>query len=243
MNCDWQKSSIYKLEPNQVDIWRVWLDHEESWMWEVLSAEEQARAKRFKFPRHRRRSIVARASLRHLLGQYLSIDPLDITLLTTQHGKPYIEQLYGTHELMFNVTHSHECALIAFTLDRLVGVDIEHYRTVSDIENIAKQFFAAGEVAKLRTVAEANKQATFLKCWTRKEAFIKAIGEGLSHPLHQFEVTFLPTEAPRLLYDQSDPKAADDWQLFDLTPDEAYIGALIVAAQQSELIDLRCHQL
>ncbi len=212
-------------------------------MWEVLSAEEQARAKRFKFPRHRRRNIVARASLRHLLGQYLRIDPLDITLPKTEHGKPYVEQLYGTHELMFNVTHSHECALIAFTLDRLVGVDVEHRRRVSDVDNIAKHFFAAGEVAKLQTVPEAEKQTTFLKCWTRKEAFIKAIGEGLSHPLSHFEVTFLPDEQPRLLYDKSEPQAAQNWQLFNLDPHDEYIGALIVAASQDETINLRLHQL
>lgn len=243
MNDCWQKSTTYALKPSQVDVWRVWLDHEEGWMWEVLSAEEQARAKRFKFPRHRRRNIVARASLRHLLGQYLHIDPLDITLPTTKHGKPYVQQLYGTHELMFNVTHSHECALIAFTLDRLVGVDIEHVRSVNDINNIAKQFFAISEFAKLQTVPEAIKQETFLKCWTRKEAFIKAIGEGLSHPLHQFEVTFLPDEPPRLLYSHVDPDAAQKWQLFNLEPHDEYIGALIVAASIDEETELRFHQL
>lgn len=243
METHWQKRSTYKLEPNQIDIWRVWLDQEESWMWEVLSADEQARAKRFKFPRHRRRNIVARASLRHLLGNYLNIDPLDITLPITKHGKPFTQQLYGTHELMFNVTHSHECALIAVTLDRLIGVDIEHYRRVSDVRNIAKQFFAAGENAKLLTVAEEDIQTAFLKCWTRKEAFIKAIGEGLSHPLHQFEVTFLADEPPRLLYDLSEPHAADHWQLFNLDPHADYIGALIVAANQTENMTIYCHQL
>jgi 4'-phosphopantetheinyl transferase len=181
--------------------------------------------------------------LRHLLGQHLQIDPLDVTLSTTKYGKPYTQQLYGTHELMFNVTHSHECALIAITLDRLVGVDIEHFRNVSDIDNIAKQFFAAGENAKLQMVPPEQKQTAFLKCWTRKEAFIKAIGEGLSHPLHQFEVTFLPDEQPRLLYDKSDPQAAQKWQLFDLVPDTDYIAALIVAARPTENLTLRYYQL
>ena len=240
---DWNSTPTYQLAPCQVDVWRVWLDEEQSWMWEVLSDEEQARAKRFKFPRHRRRSIVARASLRHLLGRYLQIDPADIVLHTTEHGKPYVKHLYGPHELTFNVSHSHECALIALTIDRLIGVDVEHLRKVRDVRNIAKHFFAAGEVAKLRTVDEAELNSTFLRCWTRKEAFIKAIGEGLSHPLHQFEVTFLADEDPGLLYDKSEPNAAEKWQMFALDPHPDYIAALIVAAGSAEAIHLRTFQL
>lgn len=199
-------------------------------MWEVLSDAEQAKAKRFKFTRHRRRSVVARGSLRHLIGRYLQQDPADIQFHTAAHGKPYIKHLYQTRELCFNVSHSHECALIAFTLDRRVGVDVEHMRSVKSVDGIARQFFAPSEAARLQTVSEADKHAAFLRCWTRKEAYIKAIGEGLSHPLRDFEVTFLKNEKPRLI-------GADDWQLFNLEVGEQYVAAVIAEGDQPLTFD------
>ena len=219
------------LSPDAVHVWRYSLLADEGRVLrlrELLSAEELARADRFKFDKHRRRFIVARATLRILLGDYFSAAPDSIEFLTTKYGKPYVRQLLDGQVLSFNVSHSHELALFAFTLEKRIGVDLEYRRQILDMESIAGHFFAKAEVTELMSLDESVRPRAFLNCWTRKEAYIKAIGEGLSHPLHTFEVTLKPGEPARLVSDAGVPDAIERWCFTALHPHPDYLAALAV---------------
>ncbi|MGB1249845.1 MAG: 4'-phosphopantetheinyl transferase family protein, partial [Candidatus Promineifilaceae bacterium] len=212
------------LAKDDVHVWRATLDPPEAdvaHFWTFLSADEQTRANRFRFDVHRRRFIVARGVLRKLLGRYLNLKPEAIQFHTTDHGKPYIRHMLHGSELCFNVSHSHEMALYAFTRDRRLGIDIEYRRNIVDLVTIAQHFFAPSEAELLLSLSPQIQPIAFLNCWTRKEAYIKGLGEGLSHPLNTFTVSLVPGEPARLLTDDGDATAPIRWQMssFDAHPE------------------------
>jgi 4'-phosphopantetheinyl transferase len=131
-------------------------------------------------------------------------------------------------ELRFNVSHSHGLALYAVTRRRKIGIDIERVRPISGPEQLAARFFSAGENAELCALPEHVKHEAFFNCWTRKEAYVKARGEGLSLPLNQFDVSLNPGEPARLLRVERDPQEAARWSLQGLTPAPGYVAALAV---------------
>jgi 4'-phosphopantetheinyl transferase len=195
---------------------------------ELLSPDEVARVDRFRFDRDRRRSTVARGVLRTLLGGYLGEDPRRIAFRYESHGKPALAGPPAERGIRFNVSHSGEIALFAFTLGRELGVDVELVHSMEDAEQIAKSFFSAAENAAFRSLPRELRDEAFFNCWTRKEAYIKAVGEGLSFPLHVFDVSLVPGE-PACLLDSRDPEQAERWSLCGL-PDPApgYKAALVV---------------
>lgn len=201
----------------------------------VLSPDEQERAARFYFDRDRRRYIVARGVLRRLIGRYLALPPTQIRFDYGKHGKPELAADMGVGNLEFNVSHSQTLALFAFTWGRVLGVDIEFARELDDAEGIARMNFSPREFAIFHQLPDTQKKDAFFNCWTRKEAFIKAIGEGLSHPLHQFDVTFVPGDLAKLIYVAEDAAEANRWRLLALHPHEEYKAALIVYGQDWHL--------
>ena len=203
---------------------------------ELLSPDERERAGRFLAERDRRRYAVARASLRRLLGGYLDQPPAALRFSYGPRGKP---SLPGAGP-RFNVTHSGGLALLAFTSAHELGVDVEPLRTIEDAEAIARRFFSPGEAAELRGLAEPERSLAFLRGWTRKEAFIKATGDGLSRPLDEFEVPLLAGEPPRLLRLAGDPQAAARWWLQDLAPATGFAAALAVEERPA---GVRCFRL
>ena len=160
----------------------------------LLSGDESDRAACFRFDRHRNKYIAGRGMLRLLLGRYLQVDPTGIKFSYSDYGKPFIPN----SELQFNLAHSADLALVAFTLERDIGVDLELERELSDALAIGDRFFAPGEREVLRSLAEQEQLPAFFRCWSRKEAFIKAVGEGLSYPLDAFEVTLAAGEPAQL---------------------------------------------
>lgn len=228
----WQyPTNTLDLTRDDVHIWRVALLVEEEdveQLAKLLSTEECERAKRFRFDRHRRRFIVARAVLRQILGSYLAMSPEAIEFYTAQHGKPYIMHLLRGTELCFNVSHSHEMAVFAITRDRRLGVDVEHIRPITNIHRIAQHFFSKREAETLKSLPSAQQPIGFLNCWTRKEAYIKAIGSGLSHPLDSFDVTLRPSEPAKLLCIADDPIAHLQWKMQAFIPAPDYIAAIAV---------------
>lgn len=195
----------------------------------LLSLDEQERGQRFRFDRHRRRFIVARASLRQILGRYTGEDCHNLVIETGRYGKPFLAGNTMMPDLAFNVTHSGELALIAVALDRQVGVDVERVRVIEDADAIAKQYFSLGECASLITLEDGQRHRGFLDCWTRKEAFIKAIGEGLTFPLDDFQVSLDPAAPAQLLYLKGVPDPARHWSLFAFEPEAGYVAALACA--------------
>ena len=189
----------------------------------VLNDEESHRADRFRFPLHRDQFVIARGMLRHLAARFLGIAAGAVEFQYAPKGKP---QCKTDPSLRFNLSHSGGMAVYAFARNREVGIDIEEHREMRDLEAIAKRFFAPGEVEDLMSLPSIEKPAAFFRCWTRKEAFIKAIGDGLSLPLDSFRVSLLPAQPPAILEMPSTQR--QKWQLADVTSCTGYSAALVV---------------
>ncbi|KAF0249532.1 MAG: phosphopantetheine-protein transferase, partial [bacterium] len=173
------------LSKNYVHVWSILLDQTSETtasLRQILSLEEQSRADKFYFEHDRNRFTVARAILRTILGNYLGHNPSDIKFSYAKNGKPFLENI----DLQFNVSHSQDLALCAFTYQRELGVDVEYLRLMKDAEQIAKRFFSPRESSLFCSLPPQEQQLAFFRCWTRKEAYIKAIGDGLSYPLDKF---------------------------------------------------------
>lgn len=238
---EWQSAgtTIRTLAAGEVDLWKVELLQPHrviAHLKNVLSADEIQRATRFKFDRHRRRFVVARAALRTILAGYLKIDSRKIVFAYQAHGKPKISDVQNRHRVTFNLSHSNEIAVWAVTKARAIGVDVEYRdRRLSDADRIARRFFSAREAAQFLQVPVSQKNEAFFNCWTRKEALIKAIGAGLTFPLRSFDVAFLPGEAPALLATRPDPSQASKWSLAAFVPAERYLGALALEGKLRHL--------
>lgn len=179
---------------------------------ELLDAEERARADRFHFERDRHRYAITRGVLRRLLALYAGTSQFAFT--TNKFGKPYLQAPHDA--LQFNVSHSRDLALFGFTRKRELGVDVEGIRPDFATLEIANRFFAADEAALLTALPEGERPGAFFNCWTRKEAYIKARGVGLSQGLSSFAVTLKQGEAPALVRVDNDASAPDRWTMLDL---------------------------
>ena len=195
------------LGSNEVHVWRASLDEFPSQIdifLHTLAADEQKRAERFYFQRDRERFITAHGVLRAILGLYLNRAPKYLSFRYSSHGKPALAWESGGDAIRFNMSHSHGVALYAVTRDREVGIDVEFIRRDLAVEQIAERFFSRRETATLRALPTALREHAFFLCWTRKEAYIKARGEGLSLPLDQFDVSLIPGEPAALLSTRPD---------------------------------------
>ena len=219
------------LLSDEIHVWQAFFDREESHFNELartLSEDERLKAKRFYFQKDKRRFVVTHGILRNILGRYLKIEPKLLKFSYGRHGKPTLTGVTDGHSLCFNMSHSHGLALFAFAWRRRVGVDVEYVRSMPDAEEIADRFFSPRENAVFRTVPAGKKPEAFFNCWTRKEAFLKAIGDGLSRSLDSFEVSLAPGEPARLLCVGGDLQEASRWRLRALAPAHGYVGAFVV---------------
>jgi 4'-phosphopantetheinyl transferase len=194
----------------------------------LLSADESERAERFAFERDRRRYIVARARLRQLLGERLGAAPESLRFVYKPHGKPALARCPGQRDLRFNVSHCSEVAAYAFAEGRELGVDVEEVRELADADDIAMRFFSRRERAAYMRLSVRERPQGFFNCWTRKEAFIKALGEGLSHPLEAFDVSLAPGKPARLLRVGGVPASRCGWTLSSFVPGPGLVGAVAV---------------
>lgn len=227
----------YTLPQDEVHVWQTTLDVAASdlvQLQQFLSPEERARADRFHFELDRRRSVIGRACLRLLLGLVLDAPAKELRFEYDEFGKPGLVPGPG-RQLQFNLSHSGELILIAIAEGRAVGVDVEKIRTDLDPDSIATQFFSASERQILASLPASARYGAFFACWTRKEAYLKAQGVGLSLPLDQFDVSFLPDEAPQLVATRPDPAEAANWRLLALDLPAEYRGALAVAGSDWKL--------
>jgi 4'-phosphopantetheinyl transferase len=224
-------AQVPALTPDAVHVWRISLDIGDalhSRLRDILADDERHRADRFHFEKDRRHFTAGRGTLRTILAGYLGLRPEEIRFSYTNYGKPL---LAGANEaLRFNLSHSHGLALLAVTRGREIGVDIEFTRDnlERDGELLAERFFSRHEVAALRSLPPEVRREAFFHCWTRKEAYIKAHGMGLSLPLDQFDMTLHPDEPAALLATRHDPAEAQRWSMRSLLPGEGYVGALAV---------------
>ncbi|HEX4460904.1 MAG TPA: 4'-phosphopantetheinyl transferase superfamily protein [Polyangia bacterium] len=209
----------------EVHVWRLDLAHAAAAaerLWSRLSADEQTRAASFAFTRDRVRFVAARAGLRQLLGHALGRDGARLAFATNRFGKP---RLADGGRLAFNVSHSADRAVYALALDREVGIDVEAIRAGFLAEADPAHFFAPRELAELRRAPAAEQTDRFFAGWSRKEAYMKARGLGLSKPLDRFAVSLAPADAA-LLEDRDDAAAVARWTLAPLAIAPGYSGAL-----------------
>jgi len=220
--------------PCGVDIWRARLDLDPAAIEAlsgILSKEEQNRAARFRFSLHRGRFIASHGILRKILGCYLGHAPGAIHYSADAHGKPHLSALcrvIDRGDLRFNLSHSRDMALYAVAVNRDIGIDVEHAGRSCQALKMAARFFSPDEAAALGNLPERLREKAFFACWTRKEAYLKARGSGLSAPLDQFSVTVHPEEPPALLHAAWNDRAHLKWTLFDVDPGGGFMAAVAV---------------
>ncbi|MEO0756448.1 MAG: 4'-phosphopantetheinyl transferase superfamily protein [Cyanobacteria bacterium J06648_16] len=215
----WQSPPpMLQLDRQHLHLWRIDLSGgADRDYWPCLSRDERERAERFRFDRDRTRFVQSRGSLRYLLGRYLDKAPVDITFAYGPYGKPHCPQ---AEHLSFNLSHSDDQALCAVTHSRLVGVDVEQYRDLTYFDSLSRRCLAESELATLAQLPDHQRQPLFLQYWTCKEAYLKAIGCGLTRSLTSVHVQLHP---PRLLAGVD----SGDWRLH-LTDLEGYAAAVVV---------------
>ncbi|MEG4074515.1 4'-phosphopantetheinyl transferase superfamily protein [Microcoleus sp. Pol14C2] len=226
------------LDLGEIHVWRVSLAQTESCLQslqETLSPDERTKANGFHFPKGRSQFIVSRGALRAILSGYLNINPHILRFDYNPYGKPSLIAAQGGNTLSFNLSHSGNMALIAITKNRDIGVDIESINPNFPGLEIAEKFFSPLENSVLRSLPEHFQPKAFFTCWTRKEAYIKAVGKGLSIPLNQFDVTLAPGEPPALLNVEDNPEEASRWSLRELIPSSDMVAAVAVAGDCSKL--------
>lgn len=220
-----------RLAQNNVHVWCSSLSQSADVVQQLstlLTEEERERADRFQFEHLRQSFILARGTLRVILSSYLNSEPGDLRFGYTANGKPYLSDPSDPKGISFNLSHSNDLVLYAITSGRQVGVDIEYIRPIPELMDIAANTFSPEENYQLKSQAESQRLDAFFHCWTRKEAFIKAIGEGVSFPLDQFDVSLTAGKPARLLSIRGSKKEAAGWSMFSWQPTEGYVAALVV---------------
>jgi 4'-phosphopantetheinyl transferase len=219
------------LTERDVQVWRIFLDQPPAVvarLRSLLAPDELGRAERFRAAQLEEHFIVSRGSLRTIAGRSLGIAPSRLSFDYGPHGKPMIAARPNDVPLTFNLAHSHGIALLAVSLTRQLGIDIERVRPLDDFERIIVRYFSASERAEFLALPERLRLEAFFRGWTRKEAYMKAIGMGFSMPLDQFSVTVSPCKEPRLLHVAGRPREEDRWRFVDIDPAPGYQGAIAV---------------
>jgi 4'-phosphopantetheinyl transferase len=222
------------FSPNTVYLWWTSIDELDRMSEDpinVLTPDEIGRANRFAFIQDRKQFVLARVMLRYVLAQHLDQRPEEITFCYGAHGKPYLKLMNSEVGLSFNLAHSHEIVLCAVAQCSDVGVDVEYVHSIDDLDKIASVAFSSRERAQLLRLSGNRKLVGFFNCWTRKEAYVKACGNGLSMELAAFDVSLVPEVPAALLAHQLDPQEVFRWSLYDVSPADGYVGALAVRGQ------------
>jgi 4'-phosphopantetheinyl transferase len=224
------------LADHEVHVWRASLDQPAATMTaaeQTLSEDERQRASRFVFHQDWRRFVVGRGTLRRILSLYARVRPQEFCFRYGSRGKPDLDSTGDLASLQFNVSHSHELAIYAVARRRQVGVDLEWSgRRLTDVGQIAERTFSEVENATLRSQPPEHRVEAFLNCWTRKEAYLKARGDGLALPLGEFDVSLAPGAPAVLLGNRRDPAEVERWSIMALDPGPGYVAAL--AAEGSD---------
>ena len=221
-------SSVLKININSdVDIEVVDLDElEVTHFVDKLSPAELNRVSRISFDKHRNRYIVARGLLRQFLGDRLHVRPNSVMFEYGKYGKPMLDRQLSLPNFYFNLSHHENVAVFAFSSVCEVGVDIEAVRDISDADDVAARMFSIREFESYCNLPRESRSTGFFNCWTRKEAFVKAIGAGLDYPLDSFDVSLNPGEPAEILAIRNKTDASRAWKLdsFDISPN--YVACL-----------------
>jgi len=213
--------SALSLSPDRVHLWRVCLNQPEPVVRRLaalLSVDEKRRSETYRFAHDRDRYIVGRGALRAITGTHLNCSPRRLVFSYTEYGKPYVANNINAVDVRFNLAHSKDVAVMAFTRGREVGIDLEFIQPMPDAMQIAERYFSAAENRVLAALPAKERQEAFFRCWTRKEAYVKALGEGLSHPLDQFQVSLAPQVPARLVEVEGSLAELARWSMTSFDP-------------------------
>ncbi len=238
IEADFRIEAPLTLQENEVQLWRADLEgsgaDEAHWR-KLLSPDELKRASRFHFVGDRQRFVKSRGMLRTILASYLSADPSRLSFSYSEKEKPSLGPPHRERRITFNLSHSGGVALFAFARSRDVGIDVEQVRRDFDAEAIARRFFSAQEQQQLAALPADEKFEAFFRCWTRKEAYIKATGDGLSLPLRQFDVSIAAGDKDALLSTRPDGSEASQWRLCEVSAGLGYVAALCARGREWQI--------
>ena len=223
------------MDTHRIDLWWISVSahrHRLDALKNLLTDEERRRADRYLFEKDHDVFVIARGSMRELIGAYLGRDAKGIRFSYGRKGKPSVALPSGGRlDLRFNLSHSKGAILLGVLLGHEIGVDVEYMRPLLDGAGIARRYFSPAECRALAEVSIERQKEAFFNGWTRKEAFIKATGEGLSRPLHSFDVELRPGRPARLMGLRSSASSAEKWEIRDIAPpEEGYRAAFCVEA-------------
>lgn len=254
MNSDspWTYSTCHpRISRAAVHLWRTRLDQPESVVRDLgnfLSREELRRADRYLSDFSRQCFMVGRGWLRTMLGRYLGLDPRAFDFCYGPYGKPELAEISKIHNrqsnltgsLRFNLSHSQNIAVLAVAIDRYVGIDVEQIRSVVEMDGIVTQLLSSAERSEFDQLPVSQRKSAFFRCWTQKEAYLKALGDGLTVPLQNIEVSIGTEAPPKLRRVLGRPKEASRWILKDVQPSPGYLGALAVEGCDWQLHCFNC---
>lgn len=232
-------TNYMQIGVSEVHVWALPLDapqHVVERLSPALSDDERTRADRFVFERDRRRFVAARGWLRAVLGQCLGVDAGEVRFEYSAAGKPSIAPRPNQRPLHFNLSHSEELAVVAVTPLAPLGVDVERVRPLDDADALVARFFSRNEHRAFSALPADQRPPAFFALWTRKEALLKATGEGLGQPLSLVEVSFLPSEPARVIAIAGSGDRAASWRLEHLSPRAGYAGAVAIERTDAQLI-------
>jgi 4'-phosphopantetheinyl transferase len=227
----WEPAEHATLVSDELHVWRVSVLQPEPVVrhWQsLLTPSEKAKLARFRFPADAQRGLASRGALRSVLGKYLEQDGATLEFTTEQQGKPVLAGAFPMGRIEFNVSHSGDWVLLGFARGRPLGVDVEQWRELETLAPIVRDYFAPPEVDAWLALPDALRQEGFFNGWTRKEAYLKALGLGLFKPLDRFHVRLTPGQPPALLFDADDPHAPSQWQMHAVDMGQGYSGAVAV---------------
>ena len=239
LDCSWAyPPADITLNDDAVHVWCASLNQTVSCVERLtrsLSREECTRAECFYFAKDRLGFVVRRGLLRTILSYYLDIQPDRVKFRYGSHGKPELAEMFLRSTLRFNLSHSERLALYAVTRLRSVGVDVEYVRPIADAAEIVQRYFSLQERAAFLELPASLRLLGFFNCWTRKEAYLKALGDGLARPLDAFAVSLAPGDSARLRSIEGSPRDASRWFLQDMVPASGYVAALAVEGRDRSL--------
>jgi 4'-phosphopantetheinyl transferase len=221
----------FVLQPGEVHVWVASLDAPPPLLAihrRLLAADEIERAERLRFEHLRARFVTGRAILRLLLGRYVQAAPEKLRFRYGAYGKPELDSFPPARSLAFNLAHSHNLAVYALALAPRIGVDVEQMRPVQERDQITERFFSPRERQALAALPDTQREEAFFLCWTRKEAYLKALGAGITYPLDRFSVSLTPGEPAVLLEAAEEDDAGQPWTLLPFTPASPYQAAVAV---------------
>lgn len=237
---DFHIATSLELPGDEVHLWRIDFNalrpSEPRWQ-KILSSDEAARASRFHFAVDRQRFTISRGLLRTILAGYLGTAPQELSFSYSSKDKPSLAAAHSASGVAFNISHSGAVALLAFAHARDLGVDVEQVRSDFEVDAIANRFFSSHERQQLAALPQEKRFEAFFRCWTRKEAYIKATGDGLSLALHQFDVSIVPEDSDALIATRPDESEANLWSLREVSAGDGYVAALCVRGRDWKLKD------